>query len=453
MPGRGQMHLCAFIMATGHHIASWRHPDVPLENGTDVRYWANLANIAERGKLDAIFLYDGAGLPGMKLEHMCRGDRATFFDPMTLLPALAMVTDKIGLVATSSTTYDQPYYVARRYLSLDHISGGRAGWNLVTGVNRNEALNFGLAMQPHAIRYARAREFADVVRGLWDSWADDAFVMDKQSGRFFNPDAVQALEHHGEFFTVRGPMCVARSPQGQPVMVQAGGSEPGRELAAETADMVYSVQADLQGAQEFYADVKSRMAKFGREPDELKIMPGVYTIIGRTAQEAEDKYGELSALVDENVAAALLSQCLGGADLSSYSLDGPVPTGLTTIAGTTHLKLLMQIARDRKLSLRELAVEVTAGGYGHWTVRGTPAQVADQLEERFSAYAADGFNLMPATLPGGLEDFVDLVVPELQRRGLFRSDYSSTTLRGHLGLARPRRKLTGSNAGAVHELA
>jgi FMN-dependent oxidoreductase (nitrilotriacetate monooxygenase family) len=447
------MHLCAFIMATGHHIASWRHPDVPLENGTNVHYWANLAKIAERGKLDAIFLYDGAGLPGMNLEHMCRGDRATFFDPMTLLPALAMLTDKIGLVATSSTTYDQPYYVARRYLSLDHLSGGRAGWNLVTGVNRNEALNFGLAMQPHAIRYARAREFADVVRGLWDSWADDAFVMDKQSGRFFNPDAVQTLDHHGEFFTVRGPMCVARSPQGQPVMVQAGGSEPGRELAAETADMVYSVQADLPGAQAFYADVKSRMAKFGREPDELKIMPGVYTIIGRTAQEAEDKYGELSALVDEGVATALLSQCLGHADLSRYPLDGPVPTGLTTIAGTTHLKLLLQIARDRNLTLRDLAVEVAAGGYGHWTVRGTPIQVADQLEERFSAYAADGFNLMPATLPGGLEDFVDLVVPELQRRGLFRTDYSSSTLRGHLGLAQPRRTMTGEGASTVRELA
>jgi len=447
------MHLCAFIMATGHHIASWRHPAVPLENGTDVRYWANLARIAERGKLDAIFLYDGAALPGMPLEQVCRGDRATFFDPMTLLPALAMVTDKIGLVATSSTTYDQPYYVARRYLSLDHLSGGRAGWNLVTGVNHNEALNFGVAMQPHARRYARAREFADVVRGLWDSWADDAFVMDKQSGQFFNPEAVQTLDHHGEFFTVRGPMCVARSPQGQPVMVQAGGSEPGRELAAETADMVYSVQADLPGAQAFYADVKSRMAKFGREPDEIKIMPGVYTIIGRTEQEADDKYGELAALVDENVAIALLSQCLGGADLSLYPLDGPVPTGLTTIAGTTHLKLLLQIAGDGALSLRDLAVEVAAGGYGHWTVRGTPAHIADQLEERFSAYAADGFNLMPATFPGGLEDFVDLVVPELQRRGLFRTQYSSTTLRGHLGLKPPRRKRTGKHASNVHELA
>jgi FMN-dependent oxidoreductase (nitrilotriacetate monooxygenase family) len=433
------MHLCAFIMATGHHIASWRHPDVPLENGTNVRYWANLANIAERGKLDAIFLYDGAGLPGMKLEQMCRGDRATFFDPMTLLSALAMVTHKIGLVATSSTTYDQPYYVARRYLSLDHISGGRAGWNLVTGVNHNEALNFGAAMQPHERRYARAREFAGVVKGLWDSWADDAFIMDKTSGRFFDPAGVQTLDHHGEFFTVRGPMCVARSPQGQPVMVQAGGSEPGRELAAETADMVYSVQADLAGAQAFYADTKSRMAKFGREPDAMKIMPGVYTIIGRTAQEAEDKYGELSALVDEGVATALLSQCLGGADLSPYPLDGPVPTGISTIAGTTHLKLLMQIASDRELSLRDLAVEVAAGGYGHWAVRGTPVQVADQLEERFSAYAADGFNLMPATLPGGLADFVDLVVPELQRRGLFRIDYTGATLRDHLGLARPGR--------------
>ncbi len=453
VPDRRQMHLCAFIMATGHHIASWRHPEVPLENGTNVHYWAHLAKIAERGKLDAIFLYDGAGLPGMNLEHTSRGDRATFFDPMTLLAALAMVTDKIGLVATSSTTYDQPYYVARRYLSLDHLSGGRAGWNLVTGVNHNEAKNFGVAMLPHDQRYARAKEFAHVVRGLWDSWADDAFVMDKSSGRFFDPDGVQALDHAGTYFTVRGPMCVARSPQGQPLMVQAGGSEPGRELAAETADMVYSVQSDLASAQAFYADVKSRMPKYGRDPDSLKIMPGVYTIIGRSAQEAEDKYAALSELVDEAVALSLLSQCLGGADLSRYNPDGPVPKGLTTIAGTTHLKLLLGIAEDRNLSLRDLAVQVAAGGYGHWSVRGTPAQVADQLEERLNARAADGFNLMPATLPGGLEDFVDLVVPELQRRGLFRQDYSATTLRGHLGLAHPKRRTTRAQTPALRDVA
>jgi FMN-dependent oxidoreductase (nitrilotriacetate monooxygenase family) len=324
---------------------------------------------------------------------------------------------------------------------------------LVTGVNHNEAKNFGAAMLPHEQRYARAKEFAHVVKGLWDSWADDAFVMDKQSGQFFKPEGVQELNHAGLYFTVCGPMCVARSPQGQPVMVQAGGSEPGRELAAETADMVYSVQSDLASAQAFYGDLKGRMAKYGRDPESLKIMPGVYTIIGRSAQEAEDKYGALAELVDEGVAMSLLSQCFGGADLSPYPPSGPVPTGLTTIAGTTHLKLLVGIAGDRNLSLRDLAVEVAAGGYGHWAVRGTPTQVADQLEERFHARAADGFNLMPATLPGGLEDFVDLVVPELQRRGLFRQDYTGATLRGHLGLPHPKRRITTAKIPALRDVA
>src|SRR5579859_1083494 len=266
-----QMHICAFIMATGHHVASWRYPGVPLENGTNFQYWANLARICEAGKLDALFLYDGAAISNMALEPMSRTDRATFFDPMTLLPALAVVTSKIGLVSTSSTTYDQPFYVARRYLSLDHLSGGRAAWNMVTGVNVREALNFGAAPMAHAERYARAREFADVVLGLWDSWADDAFVMDKASGRFFDPDKVQSLDHVGKYFTCAGPMCVPRSPQGRPVMVQAGGSEPGRELAAETAEMIYSVQSDFETGRAFYADVKGRMAKYGREPHELKI--------------------------------------------------------------------------------------------------------------------------------------------------------------------------------------
>ncbi len=438
-----QMHLCAFIMATGHHIASWRYPGVPLENGTNFKYWAELAQLSERGKLDAIFLYDGAGLSNIPLEPMSHGDRATFFDPLTLLSALAVVTEKIGLVATSSTTYDQPYYVARRYLSLDHLSGGRAAWNLVTGVNLREAQNFGTAQIAHAERYARAREFADVVRGLWDSWAEDAFVMDRDSGRFFDPAGVQWLNHKGTYFTCAGPLCVPRSPQGRPVMVQAGGSEVGRNLAAETADMVYSVQSDFEAGRAFYADVKSRMPKYGREPDELKIMPGIYTIVGESEQEAEDKYQTLRALVDEAQARAMLGVCLGGADLSGYPFDGPVPSGLTTNAGTTHLATMLKIAQDRQLTLGELAIDVAAGGYGHWAVRGTPSQIADQMEERFTGGAADGFNLMPATLPGGLDDFIRLVIPELQRRGLFRMDYTGSTLRDHLGLKRPQRRVTG----------
>nr|WP_321985194.1 LLM class flavin-dependent oxidoreductase [uncultured Lichenicoccus sp.] len=442
-----QMHLCAFIMATGHHIASWRHPDVPLQNGTDFKYWANLAQTSERAKLDAIFLYDGAAVSNVDMETMSRADRATFFDPMTLLPALAVVTDRIGLVSTSSTTYDQPYYVARRYLSLDHLSGGRAAWNMVTGVNTKEALNFRTSPMSHADRYARAREFADVVTGLWDSWADDAFVMDKQSGRFFDPDKVQDLNHAGPNFTCAGPLCVARSPQGRPVMVQAGGSEPGREFAAETADMVYSVQPDLEAGTAFYSDLKDRMPKFGRRPEALKIMPGMYTIVGRTAQEAEDKYGALRGLVEERAAMALLGLTLGNADLSKLDPDGPVPTDLTTEAGTTHLATMLHIAQTRNLTLRQLALDVAAGGYGHWAVRGTASQIADQMQERFEGGAADGFNVMPATLPGGLDDFCSMVVPELQRRGLFRTEYSGTTLRDHLGLQRPARLVASATSG------
>jgi N-acetyl-S-(2-succino)cysteine monooxygenase len=304
-----------------------------------------------------------------------------------------------------------------------------------------EALNFGTAAMAHDERYVRAREFAEVVLALWDSWADDAFIMDKESSHFFDPAKVQSLDHTGKYFTCAGPMCVARSPQGRPVMVQAGGSEPGKELAAETAEMVYTVQSDFETGREFYADLKGRMAKFGREPHELKVMPGVYTIVGRSEQEAEDIYGELRELVDEEVAKATLGLCLGGADLSLLPFDGPVPTGLSTNAGTTHLKTMIKIAQDRNLSLRELAMDVAAGGYGHWTVRGTPKQIADQLEERFRGGAADGFNLMPATLPGGLEDFIDLVLPELRRRGLFRTEYDGSTLRDHLGLKHPARRI------------
>ncbi|MCQ8242351.1 LLM class flavin-dependent oxidoreductase [Rhizosaccharibacter radicis] len=435
--GRRRMHLCAFLFGTGHHVGSWRQPDAPLDNGTTLAHWLDCARIAERGLLDAIFLYDGAGLPPMSAEVMSRTGTATFFDPLVLLPALAVLTERIGLIATGNTTFDQPYYLARRFLSLDNLSGGRAGWNMVTGVNPNEALNFGKAMVPHADRYARAREFAQVVRRLWESWDDDAFLMDKASGRFFRPDAFHVLDHHGAHFDVRGPLCVPRSPQGHPVMIQAGGSEPGRALAAETAEMIYSVQGDLAEAQAFYADVKGRMPAFGRDPGTLKIMPGVYFIVGRTAGEAEDKFGALSERTDPAVSMERLRFCMGGHDMSRYDPDGPVPEDLETQSGTTHLRIMTAIARERKLTLRQLADEVAAGGYGHWSIRGSAEQVADQLQHRFEAGAADGFNLMPATYPGGLRDFVELVVPILQKRGLFRTAYEGRTLREHLGLPRP----------------
>ncbi|MBE7213533.1 MAG: NtaA/DmoA family FMN-dependent monooxygenase, partial [Gluconacetobacter diazotrophicus] len=356
------------------------------------------------------------------------------------LSALSQHTERLGLIATGNTTFDQPYYVARRFLSLDVLSGGRAGWNMVTGVNPNEALNFGGPMLGHAERYDRAREFAAVVRGLWRSWDDDAFAVDKQAGRFFRPDALRRLDHEGRHFRVRGPLHVPRSPQGEPVLVQAGGSEDGRALAAETAEMIYSVQGSLEEGRAFYADVKGRMAAWGREPDELLVMPGLYAVVGRTRQEADDRHGALAERTDPAVAMAMLRFCLGGHDLSGYHPDDPVPQDLSTEGGTTHLALVTAIARERGYTLRELAEEVAVGGYGHWSLRGTPADIADAMQERFEAGAADGFNLMPPSYPGGFRAFCELVLPELRRRGLFRTEYEGRTLREHLGLRRPHRR-------------
>lgn len=422
MTKTAQMKLGLFATNTGHHIAGWRHPSSALNNGAEFKHQMRLAQTAERGKFDAFFLADGAGVPNLAPDLLSRGNRGVNFEPSTLLAALSQVTQRIGLVATSSTTYDLPFHVAHKFMTLDHLSKGRAAWNMVTGVNPTEALNFNsAAMMAHAARYARAEEFAHAVLGLWDSWADEAF------------------DHAGEHFAVRGRLPLPPSPQGRPVLVQAGGSEAGRELAAETAEMIYSVQQDLGEAQEFYRDVKGRMAKYGRSPDDLKIMPGVFPIVGRTMQEAEDKYEQLQALVDPALAVASIALAMGNPDLAKQPLDGPIPSDLASNAGTTHLKVLTEIARKNNLTLRQLAIDV-AGGYGHWAVRGTPAHVADQLEARFHAQAADGFNVMPATLPGGLDDFVDLVVPELQRRGLVRREYEGTTLRDHLGLSRPGRR-------------
>jgi len=437
MTKTAQMKLGLFATNVGHHIAAWRHPSATVNNGTVFHHQLRLAQTAERGMFDAFFLADGAGVPNLPPAIMARGSRCVSFEPSTLLAALSQVTHRIGLVATSSSTYDQPFHVAHKFMSLDHLSHGRAGWNLVTGVNSTEALNFNsTAMMAHAERYARACEFAQAVLGLWDSWEAQ-----------HDP---QRFAHVGKHFSVRGGVPLPPSPQGRPVLVQAGGSEAGKELAAETAEMIYSVQQDLGEAQGFYRDVKGRMAKYGRSPDDLKIMPGVFPIVGRSQQEAEDKFGELQDLVDADLAVAALALAMGRPELALFPLDGPVPDDLESNAGTTHLKILTEIARARKLTLRQLSIEV-AGGYGHWTVRGTPQHIADQLEERFAAKAADGFNVMPATLPGGLDDFVDQVVPELQRRGLVRTEYRGATLRDHLGLSPPR--VRGDSRADVRVLA
>ncbi|MHB0766140.1 LLM class flavin-dependent oxidoreductase [Stutzerimonas sp. NM35] len=434
-----QLSLNAFLMATGHHIAAWRHPDVPTGAEVDFKEYLKVARLAEAAKFDAVFVADGVAVNfgSGSLEAAARNARASFLEPFTLLSALAAVTERIGLIGTVSTSFNEPYHLARKFASLDWISKGRAGWNQVTSNTLAEAQNFNRDEHlEHALRYERAGEFLDVVKGLWDSWEDDAFVHDKASGQFFAPAKLHPLNHQGKHFQVKGPLNVARSPQGYPVLVQAGSSEAGKEIAARTAEAIFTAHQSLESAQAFYADVKARLAKYGRRPEELKILPGILAIVGRTEEEAQAKYQQLQELIHPQVGLSLLSGMIG-ADLSGYDLDGPVPQDLPeTNGGKSRQALLLDVAERENLSIRELYLRI-AGARGHWTVVGTPTQIADQIQLWFENGAADGFNVMPPWLPGGLEDFIELVVPELRRRGLFRSEYAGTTLREHFGLARP----------------
>ena len=431
-----QMKLGLFVLNTGHHAASWRDPSTQPAPAMAFTTVLGLAQTAERGFFDVVFLADSAATPDSSITVLSRTDRATFLEPATTAAALAVSTSKIGIVITQNTTYDQPYHVARRVLALDHLSGGRIGCNLVTGVSESEARNFGHDSMPaHAKRYARASEFADVVMGLWNSWDDGAFIVDRESGLYLDPGRMHYLDHKGEFFQVRGPLNVARSPQGMPVMVQAGGSPPGRDLAARTADMVYSVQGNLASAQDFYSDLKGRMAQHSRAADTLKIMPGLLAVTAPSRTEAEDKYARLQERVDPELGLAFLQGLLGpDIDLSRFPLDEKLPENLTTNFGTTQLALLQEATKTGNMTLRQL-MGFASGARGHLFLCGSPADIADGMEERFAGGAADGFNLMPATNPAGLDDFVTLVVPELQRRGLMRSAYTGSTLRAHLGLA------------------
>jgi len=431
-----QLKLGAFLMATGHHVAAWRHPDVPANAGLDFKHYKHLAQVAERARFDTLFVADSvAAATGDIASRMARSD---YFEPLTLLSALSAVTEHIGLISTVTTSYNEPYHVARKFASLDHLSGGRAGWNLVTSDAAAEAHNFGRDEHiGHAERYSRAREFYQVVTGLWDSWADDAFTRDKASGQYYDPAKLHVLNHSGEHFKVKGPLNVARSPQGRPVIVQAGSSETGRELAAQTAEVVFTAQTSLANAQAFYADLKGRLAKFGRSADSMKVMPGVFVVVGETEALARAKFEAFQALVEPEVGVALLGRMLGNFDLSGYPLDGPLPElPLTDSGQQSRQKLLTELAGRENLSLAELGRKI-AGGRGHYSLIGTPVQIADQLQAWFEQGAADGFNVLVPHLPGGLEDFADHVVPELQRRGLFRTEYEGTTLRENLGLAKP----------------
>ncbi|MER8975458.1 MULTISPECIES: LLM class flavin-dependent oxidoreductase [unclassified Mesorhizobium] len=446
---KDKLKLGAFLLFTGHHVAAWRHPEAG--EGTSLNDYVELARLAEAAKFDTIFFADGVAARLKDLEAASRKAHSGVypFEPITLLSALSAVTRNIGLIATASTSFSDPYNLARQFASLDHLSGGRAGWNLVTSSDPEAAFNFGHETHiQHGERYDRAEEFADVVLGLWDSWEDDAFRRDRASGRYFDKDKLHVLNHKGQHFKVRGPLNTPRTPQGHPVVVQAGASGPGRELAARTAEAIFAAQITLDEATAFYADVKGRLGKYGRSEDDLKVLPGIFPVVGRTEAEAQEKFEQLQDLIQPEVGLGLVSALAGGFDLSSYPLDGPVPELPETNAGKSRQALVIDLARREKLTIRQLYLRI-AGARGHWQVVGTPQQIADTMEERFENYGAGGFNIMAPIMPGGLKDFIELVVPELRRRGLFRDEYEGSTLRDNLGLKRPANRFSRHAAAAA----
>lgn len=427
--GRRQVHLNLFAHGCGHHVAAWRHPDSSVDRLGDISYWEGLARTAERGHFDAVFLADGqaAGVDGLD-----RGPR-WYLEPVTTLTAMARATERIGLVTTISSTFWNPFNAARQLASLDHISGGRAGVNVVTSMTDAEARNHSMdALPAHEERYARAEEFVQVLTGLWDSWPAASILADR-GGKYVDADLLKAIDHHGAAFDVAGPLNVPQSPQGRPVLFQAGASEPGRDLAARYAEGVYAVAWDLESARAYREDIRSRAAAHGRDPDSLTIMPGLVTYVAPTMEEARRRQRVLNELLPVEDSLRQLSFFVG-TDTSGWELDGPVPElpPLEEFTGPQgRYATVLRIIESTRPTVRELLGYLAAGG-GHATFVGTPESVADEIERWIDAGAADGFNLMPPALPASIDDFVDLVVPVLQERGRFRSGYGSGTLRSHL---------------------
>ncbi|MDF2836028.1 MAG: monooxygenase [Paenibacillus sp.] len=431
--GNRRLHLNAFLYGTGHHEASWRLPDAQPEKNLDFGHVLGIVQTAERGLMDSVFLADGYSGRSNKLE------------PFTELSALASRTKHIGLIATVGTTYNEPFHVARKFASLDHISKGRAGWNIVTGAG-SAAHNFGRTEHPeHSLRYEEADEFVDIVKRLWDSWEDDAVVNDKSAGIRIAPDKVRAIDHKGKYYSVKGPLTIARPPQGYPVLVQAGSSESGKEFAAKVAELVFTAHQSLESAQSFYVDVKARLAKYGRKPEDLLILPGISPVLAETEAEAKELENELFLCIDKDAVIRRLSERLG-IELSLRDLDEPLSIegarATEEVNGNkSRHQLILDLIDDERPTLRQL-INRLAGARGHFTFTGTPVQLADVIETWFLNGAADGFNVMPQIYPSGLEIFVDKVIPELQNRGLFRTSYEGETLRDRLGLGRP--------GGALH---
>ncbi|MFC5449308.1 LLM class flavin-dependent oxidoreductase [Paenibacillus aestuarii] len=440
-----QLHLNLFVSPLGHHEAAWRHPQTNPEHLLDFAFYQRLAAKAEAAKLDSLFFADRLATTPNAARYGAIGG----YEPLTLLSALAVVTKRIGLIATLSTSFNEPFNLARRFASLDHLSGGRAGWNIITSGTDAEAQNFNYEQIPeHAARYERAREFLEVTTKLWDSWEDDALVRDKEAGIYADSAKVHEFHHKGEHFAVKGPLNISRGPQGRPLLVQAGSSQNGRQFAAAYAEAIFTAQQTFEEAESFYRDMKQRAVQLQRLPEHVVILPGICPIIGRTEAEAREKEAKLVELSNPAYSLMMLSNRIGF-DLTGCPLDGPLPQlpeqEVRGHQSRTHL--IVELAQRENLTLRQL-LQRLAGGRGHQTITGTPQQIADVMEHWFKNGAADGFNIMPQLMNGGLEDFLDLVVPELQRRGLFRTEYTGTTLREHYGLPHPGNRFAAQPASA-----